>query len=169
MDHQWGSVARLDIGWDWINLQLDDGSDLMAAVVWTPQATTFACKDESCPPPTGERVAAYATYIDPDGSVVHVPGEGVAMVALDSQVSPKTAIRYPSTWRLQVAPLAIDLLIAPVVVNAEFGVGEVLPVAYWEGAVTAMGASGDSPVAGRGFVELVGYDPNQTAADIPLP
>ena len=44
-----------------------------------------------------------------------------------------------------------------------------LPVVYWEGAVTASGQAVDSEVAGRGFVELVGYDPSQTTADIPTP
>ena len=49
MDHQWGDISRLDIGWDWVNLQLDDGSDLMVAVVWRPTKTQEHCAGRSVP------------------------------------------------------------------------------------------------------------------------
>ena len=39
MDHQWGDVSGRDAGWDWLSLHLDDGADLMAAVVWDPGHT----------------------------------------------------------------------------------------------------------------------------------
>ena len=168
MDHQWGDISRLDIGWDWVNLQLDDGSDLMVAVVWRPTKTQEHCADGACPI-AGERVAAYATYVDPDGDVAHVPGEGVELTALGTRVSPDTDIHYPSHWQLLIKPLEINLLLLPVLLDAEFDAGVVLPVVYWEGAVTATGYVGKPQVLGRGFVELVGYDPGQTTADIPMP
>ena len=35
MDHQWGDAATaLNVGWDWLGLQLDDGADLMVSIVW---------------------------------------------------------------------------------------------------------------------------------------
>ena len=34
MDHQWGEFTTLGIGWDWLSLNLDDGSDLTVSVVW---------------------------------------------------------------------------------------------------------------------------------------
>ena len=34
MDHQWGDFTIANIGWDWLSLNLDDGSDLMVSVVW---------------------------------------------------------------------------------------------------------------------------------------
>ena len=40
MDHQWGDIARRDIGWDWSSIQLDDGSDLMVAVICIRTAPT---------------------------------------------------------------------------------------------------------------------------------
>ena len=114
-------------------------------------------------------MAAYATYVDPDGDVAHVPGEGVELTALDTRVSPDTDIHYPSHWQLLIEPLEINLLLLPVLLDAEFDAGVILPVVYWEGAVTATGYVGKPQVLGRGFVELVGYDPNQTTADIPMP
>lgn len=168
MDHQWGDISRLDIGWDWVNLQLDDGADLMVAVVWQPVEDTTACADRPCPV-VGERVAAYATYVAPDGSVTHVPSAGVEMTATGAWASPETGIAYPMGWQLEIAPLDIDLALAPVLPNAEFDAGVILPVVYWEGAVTATGYVGKPQVMGRGFVELVGYDPGQSTAPIPMP
>lgn len=168
MDHQWGDISRVDVGWDWVNLQLDDGSDLMVAVVWRPVEPLATCADVPCPV-EGERVAAYATYVEPDGNVTHVPGDGVIMQALGTRVSPDTDIHYPSHWLLLIEPLEINLLLLPVLLDAEFDAGVILPVVYWEGAITATGYIGKPQVLGRGFVELVGYDPDQATADIPTP
>ena len=169
MDHQWGDISRVGVGWDWVNLQLNDGSDLMVAVVWKPVETPHICVDEPCPAPVGERVAAYATFVDPGGMVIHVPGESVSLEALYAWVSPETSIRYPSVWQLTIEALDIELLLSPVVVDAEFDAGIILPVVYWEGAVTATGSRGRKSILGRGFVELVGYDPGQATANIPMP
>ena len=168
MDHQWGKISRVDVGWDWVNLHLDDGSDLMVAVVWKPAPPDAPCANAPCPV-AGQRVAAYATFVHTDGTVTHVPGEGVSMDAVQEWTSPSTGIPYPSGWRLRVEPLEVDLFLEPVLANAEFDAGEVLPVVYWEGAVAASGSARGASVEGRGFAELVGYDPNQSSADIPMP
>ena len=168
MDHQWGEISRVDVGWDWVNLQLDDGSDLMVAVVWMPQDPPESCADGPCPV-QGDRVAAYATYVDPEGRLAHLPGEGIELEATGDWTSGETYISYPSGWRIGIEPLDIELSLAPVLPDAEFDAGDILPVVYWEGAVTAYGRNGDAEVQGRGFVELVGYDPNQATADIPAP
>ena len=34
-----------------------------------------------------------------------------------------------------------------------------IPMVYWEGSVVAKGTRNGAPVAGRGFVEMVGYAP----------
>ena len=34
MDHQWGDFTTRGIGWNWLSLNLDDGSDLTVSVVW---------------------------------------------------------------------------------------------------------------------------------------
>ena len=155
MDHQWGDISRVDVGWDWINLHLGDGSDLMVAIVWKPGVQ--------------ERTAAYATFVTPDGDVTHVPSDGVALEAKGHWVSPETGIKYPMGWLLAIAPLDVELELAPVLEHAEFAAGLILPVVYWEGAVTASGQRSGIKVEGRGFVELVGYDPDQATANIPMP
>ena len=57
MDHQWGDISRRDIGWDWSSIQLDDGSDLMVAVIWHPDGR--------------RHLAGHGTYREPDGDVTH--------------------------------------------------------------------------------------------------
>ncbi len=168
MDHQWGDIARVDVGWDWVNLHLDNGSDLMVAVVWRPVEPPAPCASVPCPV-AGERVAAYATFVDPDGSVTHMPGDGVELAATGAWTSLETSIHYPSGWRLRIEPLEMDLALEPVLPDAEFDAGVILPVVYWEGAVTASGQTGGTATKGRGFAELVGYDPGQSTADIPAP
>jgi len=49
-----------------------------------------------------------------------------------------------------LAGLGLDLEIAPVLADQELDVG----TRYWEGAVVVAGK-----VAGRGYVEMVGYGP----------
>ena len=168
MDHQWGDISRADVGWDWVNLQLEDGSDIMVAVVWKPTRRESAPGGDPAPV-QAERVAAYATFVAPDGAVSHVPGEDVSLEATGSWASPETDIVYPMEWLLRVAPLELELALAPVLEQAEFAAGAILPVVYWEGAVTAVGSRGGEPLAGRGFVELVGYDPGQATAVVPMP
>ena len=168
MDHQWGDISRGDVGWDWINLQMDDGSDLMVAVLWKPAERQPVPNDEPWPLER-ERIAAYATFVDSDGTVTHVPGKNVSLEALYAWLSPETSIVYPSTWRLLIEPLKIDTTLFPVMEHAEFAGSEILPVAYWEGAVTGKVRRDRTFSDARGFVELVGYDPVQAEVTPPVP
>ena len=155
MDHQWGDVSGRDAGWDWLSLHLDDGADLMAAVVWDPG--------------TRQPIAAYGTYVGSDGKVVYLGGDEVSVASTGSWTSPDTGITYPSGWVLEVSPLGLTLEATPVLEQAEFAVSRFVKAAYWEGAVTASGTQGGLPVSGVGFMELVGYDPRQLEVSEPLP
>ena len=149
MDHQWGDVTRRDIGWDWSSIQLDDGSDLMVAVIWHPEGH--------------RRLAGHGTYLEPDGDVTHYDEDDISITPLGAWVSPETGIEYPSGWRIEVAPLGLELELTPFVEQAEFTSG-FIRVSYWEGAVSVAGQRGGQSVTGWGFVELVGYDPKQLEA-----
>ena len=146
MDHQWGDVTRRDIGWDWSSIQLDDGSDLMVAVIWDPDGL--------------RHLAGHGTYREPDGDVTYYYEDDISITLLGVWVSPETGVEYPSGWRVEVAPLGLDLELTPFVEQAEFASG-VIKVSYWEGAVSVAGQREGQPVTGWGFVELVGYDPKQ--------
>lgn len=147
MDHQWGDFSPVKVGWDWASLQFNDGSELMLSLVWDP---------------TDRRpFISYGTYIAPDAAVKHLDGSGITLTPTGSWKSPATGALYPMGWRLKIAPLGLLVTLTPVQENAEFASSGYVPWAYWEGAVSVTGQKNGLPVGGRGFVELVGYDPRQ--------
>ncbi|MQG32870.1 MAG: hypothetical protein FI717_01025 [SAR202 cluster bacterium] len=147
MDHQWGDVVGQQVGWDWVSVQLDDGSDLMAVLVWDPADK--------------EPFAGYGTLVTADGAALTLAQNDIAIDSLGTWSSPKSGIEYPSGWNVSVASQEISLELRPVLVNAEFADSQYTPAAYWEGAVSVTGHRGEQSVGGQGFVELVGYDPRQ--------
>ena len=145
MDHQWGEFTILGIGWDWLSLNLDDGSDLTVSVVWEQEEH--------------KHISTYGTYVPADSSAVHLPGDDVSLEPGGTWTSPETGAVYPVDWRLRVDSLELDLSLTASIEEAEFALSSFIPVVYWEGSVAAAGTKGGTPVAGRGFVEMVGYAP----------
>jgi len=140
LDREWGSggLGRDQEGWDWFALQLDDGSALMF----------YALRDRG----GGRDPFSAGTWVAPDGAVQPL---GSADVAIDVEDHWRSAAgdRYPARWRLRVPRLALDLTLLPVLPDQEL---QTTP-RYWEGAVDASGQRSGRPLAGRGYVELVGY------------
>jgi predicted secreted hydrolase len=68
--------------------------------------------------------------------------------------------RYPSRWRIRVPDLGLDLSVRPVLSDQEIRSAPT----YWEGAVDVSGARAGKSIAGRGYVELVGYAPERRSA-----
>ncbi|PKB81528.1 MAG: hypothetical protein BZY88_06315 [SAR202 cluster bacterium Io17-Chloro-G9] len=153
MDHQWGELTVQPVGWDWLSLQLEDGSELMAALVWDPEGH--------------EPIAQYGTYVAIDGSAHSLDGGEIVLTPSGSWTSPTTGTVYPMGWSLGIDSLALSVELIPVQQDAEFGDSRYAPAAYWEGAVSVTGAKEGQAVSGVGFVEMVGYDPRQI--DPPLP
>ena len=148
MDHQWGDEISQRVGWDWASVQLDDGSDLMAVMVWDPSGRTPFAK--------------YGTLVSPNGSVLNLAQDDVSISSSAIWTSPATGIEYPSGWTLTVSSLDLSLELEPVLVDSEFAGSRYTPAAYWEGEVRATGTRQGKVVSGRGFVELVGYAPSQS-------
>ena len=145
MDHQWGDFTTRDIGWDWLSLNLDDGSDLMVSVVWEQAGH--------------KPVSAYGTYIPANSDPVHLPGNDISLDSTGTWTSSVTGAVYPMNWKLRVDSLELDLTLTPSMEEAEFALSTFIPMIYWEGSVVATGTRNGAPVAGRGFVEMVGYAP----------
>ena len=152
MDHQWGdSATALDVGWDWLGLQLDDGSELMVSLVWDGQDR--------------DPIAEYGTYIPPDygkgedAAAVPLAGEEIALTATGSWTSPANGAVYPMGWRLEIESIPLSVVLEPAQENAEMAGSSFIPLSYWEGAVGVAGQKEGQPITGRGFVELVGYAP----------
>ena len=154
MDHQWGDFTIANIGWDWLSLNLDDGSDLMVSVVWEQDG--------------GTHIATYGTYVPPDSGPVHLPAGEVSLDSVGTWTSPDTGGVYPMGWDLRIHSLGLDLALTPLIEESEFAISEIIPVVYWEGSVAATGSRNGAAVSGNGFVEMVGYVPSDLSA-LPTP
>jgi predicted secreted hydrolase len=143
-DKQWGNFLVMGGGWDWFSIQLADGSDLMLNLIRNP---------------SGQTSIAYGTYVSPTGAFKHLDGNQFEVSTLGTWTSPRTGINYPSGWRAVVRDPAIDIQIAPVLADQELDTRRSTSMIYWEGAQTVVGTISGQPVAGQGYVELVGYTP----------
>jgi predicted secreted hydrolase len=141
MDREW-STSGLGpdlVGWDWLALQLDDGRDVMIYRLRRRDGSIDAHS-------AGSLIAA-------DGATRPLAGGDVTLDPLDHWTSPRSRVRYPSRWRLTVPGSELTLEIVPRLADQELIVG----TRYWEGAVRVDGIADGRPIAGRGYVELVGY------------
>ena len=127
---------------------MDDGTDLMAVMVWDPVDRT----------PFG----AYGTSISPDGTMWDLNENDFSITSSGTWTSPATGIEYPSGWTVTIPTLDLSLTLEPVLVDSEFAGSSYTPAAYWDGEVRVSGTRQGQAVSGRGFVELVGYDPSQS-------
>ena len=144
MDHQWGDFSIAPVGWDWMSLQLDDGSDLMISMVWDS-------KDH-------QPINSYGTYVPPNGQPRNISGENISLTATGSWTSAVTGTTFPVGWNLEVESLNLSLTLTPALLDSEFQGSKYVPPAYWEGAVHVNGTRNGQTVTGNGFAELVGYD-----------
>ncbi len=140
LDREWSTSAlgADQLGWDWFALQLSDGSDLM----FYNLRKLDGSQDEQ----------SAGTWIDPDGSSLHLERDDVEIVVADTWESPEGGV-YPSAWTLRVPGKGLELEVTPVMADQEL----FTTVRYWEGAVDVVGEREGSPVSGRGYVELTGY------------
>ena len=141
MDREWStsSLGADLMGWDWFALQLGDGRDLM--LYQLRRADGAADRFSG-----GSLVAA-------DGTSRRLGLGDFTIDVRDTWPSPRDSTRYPSRWRVTVPSESLDLDIVPRLPDQELA----LAVRYWEGAVRVTGHARGRPIAGVGYVELVGY------------
>ena len=140
LDREWSTSAlgADQLGWDWFALQLSDGSELM----FYNLRKLDGSQDE----------LSAGTWVDADGTSLHLEREDVEVTVTDTWASPEGGI-YPSGWTLRVPGKGLTLDIRPVMDDQEL----FTTVRYWEGAVDVQGQRGGAPIEGRGYVELTGY------------
>lgn len=140
LDREWGtsSMGSEQQGWDWFALQLDDGRDVMFYQLRGPDGAMH-------PRSAGVVVAA-------DGAVERLTAEDVTVTVRRHWRGPQGR-RYPVDWRLRIPEHDLDLGVTAVLDDQALSGA----FRYWEGAVR-VAAKNDGP-AGRGYVELTGYEP----------
>jgi predicted secreted hydrolase len=139
LDHEWSSeyLDPAAQGWDWIGLNLADGSALMA----------FRIRDVQ-----GAAHWAGGTLRSADGKVQVFSPEQVSFTPLRNWSSPRTGIAYPVAWRVSVRDRSFEL--APLMDDQENDTRLSTGAIYWEGAVRVREHDHE---AGRGYLELTGY------------
>ncbi|MDP6947109.1 MAG: lipocalin family protein, partial [Myxococcota bacterium] len=136
-----GSTANeVDIGWNWISTQLDDGTDV----------TAYALTDRK----TGESAGRWAVVIAADGSTrtftrMRFEQEGLWR-------STRTFNDYPTRWRLEVPEAGLDLTARPAFDDQEF-ITLISKPAFWEGRLEVEGTLANRPVQGPGYAERSGF------------
>ena len=145
MDHEF-STALLEpgiTGWDWFSLQLSDNSEIMVFLLRTEKG--------------GLHAASSGTYVAANGTTRHLTIEDFAVEVLDTWRSKPSQARYPARWRMQIAPLSIDVNIFSNLPDQEMNTRGSTGVTYWEGSVAVDGSIAGQTVNGQGYVELTGY------------
>jgi predicted secreted hydrolase len=144
LDREWGSggLGAQQLGWDWFALQLNDGSALMFYALRD--------RDDSRDPHSA------GTWVEAAGGSRPLSNEEVRIEVTDHW-SNAQGTRYPARWRIRVPALALEVSVRPVLADQEL----LTTPDYWEGAVDVRGTRAGRNIAGRGYVELVGYAPER--------
>ena len=139
LDHEWSSeyLAAEARGWDWVGINFDDGSALMA----------FRIRHAD-----GSAYWAGGAIRDASGASRPLDPASVRFTPQKRWRSTRTAIEYPVAFRVEAGPL--DITLAPLLDDQELDSRASVGTVYWEGAVRAL--AGGRQV-GRGYLELTGY------------
>ncbi|MEO6354527.1 MAG: carotenoid 1,2-hydratase, partial [Burkholderiaceae bacterium] len=140
LDHEWSSsVLDADAaGWDWLGANLDDGSALMA----------FRIRSK-----TGGTLWSHAALRNRGGKMTQFTPDTVLFTPQRLWQSPRTGARYPVAMQIRTGSTVWQL--APLQDDQELDARRSTGTVYWEGAVTIRR---DGRLAGRGYLEMTGYD-----------
>ena len=140
MDHEWSeALLHPDAqGWDWIGMNLHDGSAL----------TAFRLRRAD-----GTALWAGGSWRAPGQPVQVFGAQSVAFTPLRWWTSPRSGARYPVQWQVQTpaGTFAVNALLDSQELDSSGSTGAI----YWEGLSDLIGATGQ-PV-GRGYLEMTGY------------
>ncbi len=140
LDHEW-SEALLHpdaVGWDWIGMNLDDGSAL----------TAFHLRRAD-----GSTLWSGGSWRPRQGAARIFRSDDVRFEAQRTWTSPRTQTRYPVRWtvRTPAGEFTANALLDDQELDSTGSTGAV----YWEGLSELLDAGGRR--VGRGYLEMTGY------------
>lgn len=146
MDHEFFThqLEANQAGWDWFSIQLEGRTELMLF--------RLRRKDGSVDPYSA------GTYVDAEGRARHLEVRDFRLTPEAWWKSGKTGGEYPVEWEVAVPALALKLKARTPLRDQELTGRSKLSPSYWEGAMDFQGTRGGSPVKGRGYLEMTGYD-----------
>jgi len=141
-DHEWSSsqLGKDEVGWDWLCLQFEDGSELMLYRMRLANG--------------GVEPSSSGTWIAPDGTATHLRASDFQMTPTGLWKSKASGAQYPIAWRIALPAQQTEFTIHAAVEDQELRLGA---ITYWEGAIDANGLREGKPIKGRGYLELTGY------------
>lgn len=151
MDHEFGSSALREhqTGWDWFSVQFDNETELMLYIIRKQDGTPD--------------VTSSGSIVLDDGRVIPLKRDQFRVEPLGRWRSRRSGATYPMGWRITVPGLRIALRVRERMREQELITTGSTQVTYWEGAVVVEGSFGQTPVRGKGYVEMTGYDRAFTA------
>ena len=140
LDHEWFGdfLDETTQGWDWIGLNLDDRSVVMASRIRDAR---------------DEKYWAFATVRDAQGATRMFAPQEVDWEPGRRWRSPRTGREYPVEWRVRIGERT--LRVRPLFDDQENDARGSTGTIYWEGAVRVFDA--EERQIGKGYLELTGY------------
>lgn len=140
LDHEWSETLLHPqaVGWDWIGINLDDGSAL----------TAFRLRRAD-----GSTVWAGGSFRRPGGAVQAFAADSVVFTPGRHWSSPLSQGRYPVEW--EVATPAGRYTVVALLDAQELDSRNSTGSIYWEGLSELRGAGGRR--VGLGYLEMTGY------------
>ena len=140
LDHEWSDelLHPSAVGWDWIGMNLDDGSAL----------TAFQLRDKD-----GKAVWDGGSFRSSSGELRIFRHGEVSFKPTRSWTSPLSRTSYPVQWSV-TTPMALYTVTA-VIDNQELDSRNSTGAIYWEGLSQLLDRQGKR--AGMGYLEMTGY------------
>ena len=140
MDHEWSEALMHPeaVGWDWIGMNLHDGSAL----------TAFRLRRAD-----GSALWAGGSWRAPGQAAQVFDAQAVVFTPERFWTSPHSGARYPVQWRVQtpVGVFGVHALLDPQELDSSGSTGAI----YWEGLCNLVDSAGQR--VGRGYLEMTGY------------
>jgi predicted secreted hydrolase len=144
MDHEYfsGAMAADETGWDWLSVQLEDGTELMLYRLRHSDGSIDAYSSGS--------------YVDAKGASQFLASHDFAMsLSGELWTSAATKAKYPERWHVSVPGLKLELDVTTPLRDQELQ--STVGPSYWEGAVDVNGMRAGTAVKGVGYLEMTGY------------
>ena len=143
LDHEWSSSALAPdaAGWDWVGMNLDDGSALLAFQIRRQGAASNELP-----------LQRYAAFCSPAGETRIVDPATVRFTPLRTWTSTRSRAAWPIAQRIEIGGRTFETV--PLMPDQELDSRLTTGAVYWEGASTLL--EGGRPV-GRGYLEMTGY------------
>jgi len=140
LDHEWSEtlMSPQAVGWDWIGMNLHDGSAL----------TAFRLRDSA-----GRTLWAGGSWRDKSGKLLAFAQDEVKFEAQRPWKSPSSQASYPVEWKLATPAgrFAVKALLDDQELDSRGSTGTI----YWEGLSDLLDERGQA--VGRGYLEMTGY------------